>query len=263
MTLSLDAGGKYVVEEFHANFKTFNSFYRISGLYQTFWVNMGVFDKIDSWDAYQDKLVTEVKRLPKLKSSEMYSMRFLRHKSLPPIYLLPDTDQSYQDFPEYAEIQISLINARGNVKERPAPIKDIKYDLQVDVFEPDTDRAWRSLYAFSDDNFTKNTSPLSNSEVLGFFPSISEPEKGITFLTFDINPYESLHFYETFTRKAYFIQITRKKIEISLDSQCLKNPSPQGKDKVIFARYCNKSELDSCKRKSKKKTNPFGQTEIA
>ncbi|KII71584.1 hypothetical protein RF11_03359 [Thelohanellus kitauei] len=135
--------------------------------------------------------------------------------------------------------------------------------MKVEIYEPDTDRVWKSVYAFSGNEFIEKDSSQNQIDVIRLVPRFVEPGESIIFLILDIQPYKSLHFFEIYTRvnqcviddkKAYFIEKIRKEIVVSSESLCLMDIYVGDQKVAIIQRKCNNSDVDNCKGQPRQRT---------
>ncbi|KII71780.1 hypothetical protein RF11_12439 [Thelohanellus kitauei] len=203
VTFSIDVGGKQVIDAYHLNFKTFKYINTISGSENIVHMSIGIAKGLDDLENLGKSLITTVERIDKLRDGQVYSIEFLKYLKGSQIYFVPNSDHIYQNVPRYAEIKISLIDKRQREVYNPEAIKDIieiqvvskdemknseilfytteymkKYDLRIEITEPDTQKLWRSVYTFSEGMFVKRERSSSNAEFIGIVPSFLEVTTG-------------------------------------------------------------------------------------
>ncbi|KII60436.1 hypothetical protein RF11_09071 [Thelohanellus kitauei] len=79
------------------------------------------------WETISEPLISTTERLDKLNTGQVYLVTFQKRSFSGNIFFAPNDDESYDNFPEYAEIRISFINSRGRQITNPEPIRDIIY----------------------------------------------------------------------------------------------------------------------------------------
>ncbi|KII71586.1 hypothetical protein RF11_03362 [Thelohanellus kitauei] len=102
--------------------------------------------------------------------------------------------------------------------------------MKVEIYEPDTDRVWRSIYAFSGNAFIEKDSSKNQIDVIGLVLRMIEPGQ------------------------AYFIEKIRKEFVVSSESLCLIDIYVENQKVAIIARACTQSEVDKCKSQPSQRT---------
>ncbi|KII71784.1 hypothetical protein RF11_12443 [Thelohanellus kitauei] len=289
VTFSIDVGGKQVIDTYHLNFKRFGSSHIISGLEMVVSMSIAIAKGLDDLEDLGKSLITTVDRINKLRESQVYSIQFVKYLKGSQIYFVPNRDQTYQDIPRYAEIQIYLLDKRGRVISNPEAIKDIieikavnrnaiqnsqvpfytteymkKYDLIIVITEPDTQKQWRAIYTFSDGTLIPKERSQGNSDFFGIIPSFVDAKTD-----FRKDPYNFWrHLREclsaksvgrwnsVYFQKAVIIEKYWNDLLVKQQALCVLESRKDGIEYLgMFLQVpCSTSEILQCKTKVKNKT---------
>ncbi|KII66546.1 hypothetical protein RF11_16005 [Thelohanellus kitauei] len=218
----------YVVDTLKVHFREVGINYYITGAYNSFYIGFSVSEKGRPWES-----------IPETKYHRYNWISFA-----------PNSDQSYEDFPKYAEIHISLINSRGRVIYNPRGIKDI---VLLEIVNND-EASCQSLPI-------RTTKYMESGGQSTLFRVINSQKKSFIqvyylFVRPDDVPLHSIRLFETFTT-VYRCEIDdkRKNFLISLESQCQSEAFYRTRGVSRIPRRCSLSDVVICKSQTKEMTD--------